>query len=200
MRLKRTGKDIWVGCQGYYEVEALYKLPSAKAFCKHCAREVCKPIAWVDFNAKLGIVVECEKCNERYVMYENRYIEYYLGRHTDYGFIPPTHGKDVPIPRGVMDKMKAASKKRFEETSENLAKTFGISREELEDMRVKWKAEDAAAHKQYEGEKADYAAKRQDKEIADKSTERKRLIEAGILVYKKGYGLVNTETGEIYKI
>lgn len=198
--LKRTGKDVWVGCQGFYEVDPDKELPTAKAFCKHCAKEIAKPIAFVSFNCKLGIVVECEKCHERYVLYEDRYIQYYIGRHTEYGFIPPTHGKDVPLPRNVADRMNEARAKRQEESSERLCQAFGISRENLEEMRKGWAKEREDFHKQYETEKANRAAERVNERIADESERRRIAIKEHGATFVKGVGIVDPITGEIFKL
>ena len=198
--LRRTGKDVWVGCQGFYEVDPGKELPTAKAFCKHCAREIAKPIAFVSFNCKLGIVVECEKCHDRYVLYEDKYIQYYVGRHTEFGFIPPTHGKNIAIPRNVADKMNEAKAKRHEENSESLCQAFGVSRDKLEEMREGWAKEREASYKKFERELAEFRAGIADRQIADESARRKLAIERGAKYDPIAGGLTDPITGEFFKI
>ena len=54
--------------------------------------------------------------------------------------------------------------------------------------------------KRIEREMADFRNKMEDDARKKASEERKQLIADGILVYKKGYGLVDTRTGQLYKL
>lgn len=54
-------------------------LPATKAWCRDCATNSSKPIAFVHFNRKTGIVLECTKCKSRYVMYLDDYKRNYIG-------------------------------------------------------------------------------------------------------------------------
>lgn len=197
--MKKTGRELFVDCMYYEEVDAGKPIPTARAFCKHCGAETAKPWGFVSFNRKLGIAVECEKCGSRYIMYEHLYISRYVGKHTEYGFIPPNHGKDMePYPRGVQDKMSADKSKRMEALDLQLSKSFGVSVDELHEMRKKWKA-DATVN--FEKERQERIQERENQKILDKSAERKQLIADGVLVWSNSQRcLIDTRTNTPYKL
>ena len=200
--MKKTGESILVDCSFYDLLEVGKPLPTARAFCKYCADDIAKPIGFVSFNGKLGIVLECEKCHSRYVMYEHAYKSRYEGVHTKYGFIPPTYGNlSQKPPRSVQDKMNADRDIRKKQSDENLAKTFGITVSELEEKRKKWKEEDAKAYKRFEQERAEKRLELKDREIKQKSEERKQLIADGVLVWSNSQKcLIDTRTNTPYKL
>lgn len=200
--MKKTGREFFCDGMYYDEISMTKSIPTAKAFCKNCGKETAKPWGYVSFNANLGIAVECEKCGSRYIMYEHLYKSRYEGRHTQYGFIPPTHGRDLQkAPRNVQDKMDAARAVRMKESDERIAKTFGITVEELYEKRKGWQKESAEAHKQFEKERQEFRAELEAQERNSKSAERKRLIEEGVLVWSKSQEcLVDTRTNTPYKL
>lgn len=198
----KTGRTIWVDCMGHDEIDPGRTLPTARAWCKECATESAKPIAYINFNAKIGVALKCEKCGSTYAMYEYLYKSRYTGNHTQYGFIPPTHGNDRQAPpRDVRDKFEADKKKRMAKTEEHLASIMGVTVEKYREKRKGWEEEHARARKRIEAEDAKRAADRQQKAISAASEERKRLIAEGILKYSKKQGcLIDTRTNTPYKI
>lgn len=56
------------------------------------------------------------------------------------------------------------------------------------------------ARKRINNEQANRRAEYRNEKIKAASDKRKELIQKGILKFKKGIGLVNTETGEVIKL
>lgn len=192
---------VTVGLAGYTRVKTDEKLPTQKAWCRDCSKESSKPIAYVRLNGRTGIVVECECCHSRYILYENMYIERYVGRHTEYGFIPPTHGQNNSIPRNVKMKMDAARERRRQESKEHLALLFGYSSSEYDAKRKEWNAKREAEYKKFLKEEEERINSRKQQDAVNKSKTKSQLIKEGIIKYdSKAKCLVNTKTGEVINL
>ena len=155
-------------------------------------------------HGKPAYAVQCDKCGNEYPIYKYKFKEMYIGTVLpNGGTLQPTHGKmsySQSMDRGAkdyFDKRKREAAKRIET---QMCDTFHISHEEYHSLKKKWADEGNRARKRFEQEATERANKRTQDEINKKSQERKALIDKGILVYKKGIGLVNTQTGEVVKL
>lgn len=186
----------WFDCRNDGEI-----LPVVGAFCKNCAKETAKPVYPIYMNGKPAYALRCNKCGGEYAMYKSMFFERYIG-HTfsnGKGSIAPTRG--VMSVTAAMDRQaKNARSARRKEHEEEMCRLFNYTHEEYAKLKKEWDASDAKARKKFESEQAEYRAKMQDNKIKQESTNRKELIERGILKYVKNIGLVNTETGEVIKL
>lgn len=189
--------NIHVGIASYDIIDREKELPTQKAYCKSCGVESAKPIHYTRFNGKKGIVVECTKCHEMYILYEDRYKQMYVGHHTKYGFIPPTHGKKMTIPKNIKEKFDEEHKK----SSYAIGESFGFSKEEWDENKKKWEEQRIKNRKRFEREENERIQKYREQQILDKQSQRKKLIDEGIIKYdKKSRCLVDTRTGEVVKL
>lgn len=134
-------------------------------------------------------------------MYETMFTERYVGRNTEFGFIPPTFGKKRELPRGVKDKMDARRKQNRENLDTRMASLMGVPEERYKEIRAGWDAERAANSKRFDEEMEQRRMERKEEEVKNKSEERKQLIADGILVYsKKLKCLVDTRTNQPYEL
>ena len=181
------------------------ELPTQRAYCKYCNAETSKPVAYVNFNGKEGIVLECEKCHSRYIMYTSAYNQRYVGLNTKFGRMAATHrrnnGAYIHQTREIKDRYDRYSKQRREKLDNELSKTFNMSKDELYAMRERHAKEMQRVHKKMQREQADFRNKMEEERIQRESENRQELIKQGILVYnKQARALVDTRTGQIVKL
>lgn len=199
-------KEISIGFASYRVVDEDKMLPKQRAWCKHCGRETAKPIAYIAGfgNGSKALALECDKCHDRYAMYVHMFNERYVGRQTKFGFVQPTHGLTPGgfkhASRDVKNKYDRHMKEWEEQHVKDMAKLTGRTEAEYKEMKAGWEAEKTQSHKRIEREMADFRNKMEEDARKKASEERKQLIADGILVYKKGYGLVDTRTGQLYKL
>lgn len=176
------------------------ELPKIGAFCKKCCKETAIPIHPISMNGKPAYALRCPKCGNEYPMYKSMYIKRYIGYDlANGGHVNATHGQISTV--SAMDKKAKAYYNQSENRVENrMCKAFGFTHEEYREMKKEWAQDEKEQHKKFEREKAEQHQVFKEREIQEKSMKRKELIEKGILKYKKGVGLINTETGEIVKL
>ena len=137
-------------------------------------------------------------------MYERTYIERYVGKHTVYGFVPPTYGHGNwrnNMPKNVKNAFDKAREKREKDTSEYLASLFGYTNEEYALKKQQWAKDEAISHKKILQKEEERRAESKEDELLKKSQERKKLIEEGVIRYdKKARCLIDTRTNQVITI
>lgn len=196
------GETIWIGCQGFQVRRdgEENNLPRQKAWCKTCARESAEVVETIWMNGKPAYALKCNKCGGMHHMYVSMYVSRYIGRDMrGGGHISPTKG--ILTQRQAMDRKGIDSLNEIPKNVENdICKAFGYTHEEYQEMRKEWEEKERKARKRINNEQANRRAEYRNEEIKAASDKRKELIQKGILKFKKGIGLVNTETGEVIKL
>lgn len=195
----RNGR-VHIGYEEYDIRNDNEEIPKQMAWCKKCAAETSKIVYKIWMNNKPAYALECIKCGSRHHMYKDMYIRRYIGSNMKGGgHINPTKGI-ISISNAMDRKGHDTINEIHKKSDKRFQSMLGMSDSEYEDFKKKREKEDTAARKQYEAEKAEIRANIINEEIKRESDKRKELIEKGILIYKKGIGLVNTETGQVMKI
>lgn len=193
-------KTVWIGYQGFDYREGEEELPRQKAWCKQCGQESANVVAPIWMNCKPAYALKCEKCGEMHHMYVSLYRQRYIGSNIKGGGrINPTRGTTSvqnAMDRKARETMRAIPKK----VENDMCEMFGMSHEEYRAMKERSAERTRQARKRIDNEWADRRAEWRDEKLQRESDERKELIAKGVLVYKKGIGLVNTETGQIIKL
>lgn len=191
---------VWIGYQGFDYREGEEELPRQKAWCKNCACESANVVAPIWMNCKPAYALKCEKCGEMHHMYVSMYRERYIGHDMpNGGHVNPTRGVNSyrnSMDRKAREKMAEIPKK----VEDHMCEMFNMTHEEYHEMKERQAERTRKVHKKIENEWADRRAEWRDEKLQRESDERKELIAKGVLVYKKGIGLVNTETGQIVKL
>lgn len=197
-----TQDTVWIGGCGYpfRKGEEDKDLPTQRAWCKHCARESAKIVAPIWLNGKPAYALECEKCGNMHHMYVHMYRQRYIGtRLPNGGSVAPTRG--ITSYRNAMDRIAIEKHNQIpKKVEDDMCKLLKCSHEEYREMKKGWEEEDKKIRKKIKNEEANRRAQWKEEDIKRESDKRKELIARGVLVYKKGIGLVNTETGEIVKL
>ena len=175
------------------------KLPNIGAFCKFCATETAKPIHGVTMNGQPAYILQCFRCKNAYPMYESTFKIRYIGYDTpNGGHVNPTKGGSI---LNSMDRKArqhhADIPKRVEA---DMCEMFNISTKEYSEMKERWDKEQERVAKKLRNDTFERQAKLSEDRRQIESASRKELIRRGVLKYKKGIGLVNTETGEVIKL
>lgn len=175
-------------------------LPIQRAWCKNCAKETAKVRFPIYMHGKPAYALECEKCGNSYHMYQTMFRTRYVGHTTSSGgYYAPTHG--------VLSRKQSMDRKALEEynnipkkVEEEMCSLFNLSKEEYREKKKEWDDRDKKVRKMINVERAELAARADDRKIKSESDARKDLIQRGVLKYVKGIGLVNTETNEVVKL
>lgn len=174
-------------------------LPAVGAFCKKCRTETAKPFYPIIMNGQDAYALKCEKCGSEYPMYKHMYIQRYIGYDLcGGGHVNPTHGmksRKSCMDRTAIDNLKRLHK-RIEKT---IYENNGLSLEKYLEFKKECNEEcrkDLIALKQ---RKADINAQYEDEDRRNRSNERKKLIDHGILKYVKNVGIVDTRTNQVVK-
>lgn len=193
-------KTVWIQSVGYPYREGENKLPRQMAWCNKCAQESSKVVAPIWLNNRHGYALKCIKCGGEHHMYVDMYVSRYIGRDMGGGgHISPTKG--ILTQRQSMDRKGIDSLNEIpKKVEKDICKAFGYTHEEYQEMRKEWEEKERKARKRLNNEQANQRAEYRNKEIKSASDKRKELIQKGVLKYKKGIGLVNTETGEVLKL
>lgn len=198
----RYGETIWIGYQGFQVRRdgEENNLPRQKAWCRTCAKESAEVVETIWMNGKPAYALKCNKCGEMHHMYVSMFRQRYIGSNMKGGgHINPTRG--INSVRNSMDRKGRETMAEIPKKVENeMCEMFGMSHEEYRENRKKWDERNQKARKRIENERAEIRAEIRDERIQQESDKRKELIEKGILKYVKGIGLVNTETGKVYKL
>ena len=174
-------------------------LPAVGAFCKKCRTETAKPFYPIIMNGQDAYALKCEKCGSEYPMYKHMYIQRYIGYDLcGGGHVNPTHG--MTSRKSCMDRTANDNLKRLHKRIEKtIYENNGLSLEKYLEFKKECNEEcrkDLIALKQ---RKADINAQYEDEDRRNRSNERKKLIDHGILKYVKNVGIVDTRTNQVVK-
>ena len=174
-------------------------LPAVGAFCKKCRTETAKPFYPIIMNGQDAYALKCEKCGSEYPMYKHMYIQRYIGYDLCVGgHVNPTHGmksRKSCMDRAAIDNLKGRQK-RIEKT---IREINGLTPEKYAEFKKEYDKESQKDLIGLKQRKADISARYEDEERQDRSNERKKLIDQGILKYVKNVGIVDTRTNQVLK-
>ena len=174
-------------------------LPAVGAFCKKCRTETAKPFYPIIMNGQDAYASKCEKGDSEYPMYKHMYIQRYIGYDLCVGgHVNPTHGmksRKSCMDRAAIDNLKGRQK-RVEKT---IREINGLTPEKYAEFKKEYDKESQKDLIGLKQRKADISARYEDEERQDRSNERKKLIDQGILKYVKNVGIVDTRTNQVLK-
>ena len=152
-------------------------------------------------NGKEAYALQCPTCGNEYSMYVYKFRQMYIGHTTpNGGRINPTHGT-----KSIFQAMDRKAREGWNNIPKNtehhlVDELHLMTHEEYQSMHEKRRKQEAKNRREYEQRMMEYLEKEDEKRMKEESLTRKELIEKGIIKYKKGIGLVNTQTGEIIKL
>lgn len=175
------------------------KLPNIGGFCKHCATETSKPVHAIIMNGQPAYILQCFRCKRAYPMYESTFKVRYIGYDApNGGHVNPTKGGSI---LNSMDRKARQHHVDIPKRVEaDMCEMLHISHEEYAEMKERWDKEHEKVAKKLRNDALERQAKLAEDRRTVESANRKELIRRGVLKYKKGIGLVNTETGEVVKL
>ena len=176
------------------------KLPRYGAWCKKCAQESAIPTMPIYMNGQPAYALKCRHCGSEYPMYKDMYIRRYIGSNTkNRGHINPTKG--MMSLKQAMDRKARENHNDIEgKVANDICRAFGYTHEEYKEMKKEWKESERKAKQRFERETAEWKAKYREEKIIEKSEERKKLIQEGVIKYVKNIGLVDTRTNQVIKL